>query len=180
MGSKLTKVLHIGCGRQKLAGAVGVDIDPDSAADIILDLNKRPYPFGVSTVEQVFAEHIIEHLEDIVAVMEEIHRICKNGARLKIISSHFSSVDSFTDITHKHFLTSMSFDYFVPGTPLYIKHKYSRVKYKKIGVRVGPVTTNWLLGGLLWLINKNMVWYESRLAFVFPLGVIEYDLEVVK
>lgn len=180
MKTKEPKILHIGCGKQKLAGTLGVDIDPDSAADIIFDLNKRPYPFKANTFEQVFAEHIIEHLEDIVGVMEEIHRICKNGARLKIISSHFTSVDSFTDITHKHFLTSMSFDYFIAGTPLYIKHSYSKVKYKKIGVRVGPETDNWLLKGLLWLVNKNVVWYESRLAFIFPVGVIYYELETVK
>lgn len=180
MGNNLEKVLHIGCGRQKLAGAVGVDIDPDSSADIIFDLNKRPYPFNANSFDLVFAEHIIEHLTDIVGVMEEIHRIGKNGARVKIISSHFSSVDSFTDITHKHFLTSMSFDYFIPGTPLYAKHSYSKVKYKKIGVRVGPVTNNWLLKGILGWVNKNLVWYESRIAFIFPVGVICYELEVVK
>jgi hypothetical protein len=35
----------MGCGNRKVAGAVGIDVSPDSQADIIHDLNSFPYPF---------------------------------------------------------------------------------------------------------------------------------------
>src|SRR3989344_9103927 len=118
------QVLHLGCGFKKFPGSIGVDINPRSNADIVHDLNKFPYPFKKDRFELVLAEHILEHLDDITKVIKELHRISKNKAKIIIDTSHFSSVDSFTDPTHKHFFTSRTFDYFIPGTDLY-KYKYS-------------------------------------------------------
>lgn len=174
------QILHLGCGLKKFPGSIGVDINPRSNADIIHNLNKFPYPFKKNVFKLVIAEHIIEHLDDIPKVMEELHRLCKNGAKIVINSSHFSSVDSFTDPTHKHFFTSRTFDYFIPGTYLE-KLQYSDIKFKKIKVELGPVDTkNPILRIVLSLINKKVIYYEKRLAFIFPVGNIRYELEVIK
>lgn len=174
------KILHLGCGMDKVPGSVGIDINKKSKADIIHDLNKFPYPVGANRFKKIIAVNIIEHLENIPKVMEEIHRIAKKGAKLSITTGHFSGIDSFTDPTHRHFFTSRTFDYFVPGTDLF-KLQYSKAKYKKIKVRVGPDNTrNILLKTILYFINKNLVLYEKRFAFIFPVGVIAYELEVIK
>jgi|SRR3989344_1276324 len=173
-------ILHLGCGLKKHPGSIGIDINPRSKADIIHDLNKFPYPFKKNVFDLVFAEHIIEHLDEIPKVMKELHRICKNGAKIVINSSHFSSVDSFTDPTHQHFFTSRTFDYFIPGTDLY-KYKYSKIEYKKTKVSLGPTkTVNPLLKLIVSLINKKIIFYEKRLAFIFPVGNIHYELQVIK
>lgn len=173
-------ILHLGCGTRKVKGAIGMDINPRSTADLIHNLNKFPYPFPANYFETIVAEHILEHLDDLVKVMEEIYRIAKPKAQLYITSSHFSSVDSFTDITHKHFFTSHSFDYFIPSAPLYQLH-YSRAKYIKKSIYLGPKnTTNPFLKLILELINSVAHLYEARLAFMFPVGVIYYHLEVDK
>lgn len=174
------QILHLGCGIDKKLGAIGVDILTDSKADVIHDLNKFPYPFKSSMFDEIIAENIIEHLENIPKVMAEIHRISKNGAQLLITTSHFTSVDSFTDPTHKHFFTSRSFDYFIPKTDLY-KYGYSKFPYKKIDVFVGPHNSpSFLLKPVLALINKYLVFYEKRFAFLFPVGTITFKLEAVK
>ena len=180
MKKKSKNILHLGCGFQKKAGSIGVDINPRSKADVVHDLNKCPYPFKTNTFTEIYAENILEHLDNIPKVMEELHRICKKDSKIKIVTSHFTSVDSFTDPTHKHFFTSRSFDYFIEGEDLY-KYKYSKAKFKKINVKLGPLDTkNFLINFILKLINKNIVFYEKRLAFIFPVGVIHYELEADK
>lgn len=171
--------MHLGCGERKEPGAVGVDIRKLPGVDIVHDLDRYPYPFKTGSVDRVIAVNIIEHIEDVVRTMEEIHRVCRNGARVYVATSHFSALDSFTDPTHKHFFTTRTFDYFVPGEALH-EYQYSKAKYRKIRVRLGPPTTNWALKLILEVINKYAVWYEKRFAFLFPVGTIEYELEVVK
>lgn len=174
------QILHLGCGNSKKPGAIGVDILAGTHADVIHNLNKFPYPFKSSMFNEIIAENIMEHLENIPKVMEEIHRISRSGARIKISTGHFSSVDSFTDPTHKHFFTSRTFDYFIPKTDLY-KYQYSKLEYKKISVHVGTSNPkSIILKVLLAIINKYLIYYEKRFAFLFPVGSITYELEVVK
>jgi hypothetical protein len=112
--------------------------------------------------------------------MEEIHRVSRNGAKIYISMSHFSSAESFTNPTHKHFFTTKSFDYFTPGTYLY-SYKYSRVNFRKIKVWLGPTAhPNPLVRLLLYYINKYSLVYEKHFAFIFPVGAISYELEVDK
>lgn len=175
-----SQILHLGCGLTKYPDSIGVDINPLTHADVIYDLNKFPYPFKDNQFSQIFADHILEHLDNIPKVFTEIYRITKPNGLLHITAPHFSSLDSFSDPTHKHFFTSMSFDYFIPGTRLY-KLLYSNVNFKKIKVIVGPTNiANPLLKLLLILINKNLLMFEKRFAFIFPVGVIQFDLEVIK
>jgi len=174
------KILHLGCGSAKIKGSIGIDIDPKSQADVIHDLDKFPYPFKAGEFDQVFAEHIIEHLDNIPKTIEEIHRVLKNSGKLIIRGPHFSSTDMFTDPTHKHFLTSRTFDYFIKDSAFYDWH-YGKAKFKKKKVILGPTKiTNPLLRLILWWINHHQVFYERRFAFIFPVGVIEYELEAVK
>jgi|SRR3989344_4356494 len=176
----MKKTLHLGCGLHKKLNSIGIDINPLSKADIIHNLNKFPYPFNKNQFDLIIAEHILEHLDNITKVIEELHRISKNKAKIIIDTSHFSSVDSFTDPTHKHFFTSRTFDYFIPGTDLY-KYKYSKIEYKKAKVSLGPTkTVNPLLKLIVSLINKKIIFYEKRLAFIFPVGNIHYELQVIK
>ncbi len=173
------KILHLGCGPKKIPGAVGIDINNNIGADVVHDLNKFPYPFKNNQFDKVIAENIMEHLENIPKVMEELHRICKNKAKLIITTGHFSGIDSFTDPTHIHFFTSRTFDYFIPGTDLF-ELQYSKAKYRKIKTQLGPSNSCFPLNLLLKLINKYKVNYEKRFAFIFPVGVIKYELEVIK
>lgn len=171
------KIIHLGCGLKKIEGAVGVDMRSDTQADIIHDLNKFPYPFSNSEFNRVICDNILEHLEDIIKVMEEIHRIAKIGSKVVVIVPHFSSDDSFTDITHKHFFSRRSFDYFSPDKspfPFYSKAKF---KINKAKINFGKLGR---LCGMQCMVNIWPSFYERHLAFIYRAYSIDFELEVIK
>ena len=67
------KTLELGCGRNKHPDAVGIDRIRLPGVDVVHDLNRFPYPFPENTFSTVYATHVIEHLDSIIAVMEELH-----------------------------------------------------------------------------------------------------------
>ena len=96
--SDASGVLNLGSGRKKIAGAVNVDISDQVGADVVHDLTRLPWPLPSDTFREVHAQDVIEHLSDTVRVMEEIYRICRNGALVHITVPHFSSANAYTDL----------------------------------------------------------------------------------
>lgn len=175
------KKLDIGCGFNKRKDALGIDKNPQAPADIHHDLNVFPYPLENDTFDDIQMINVLEHLQDIVSVMEEIYRVARHGARLYISVPHFSGVDHFTDPTHLRSFSSKSFDYFVPGTELF-EYKYSKTaQFKKVFCYIGGETAKpfWKNPLLYWL-NKNKDLYERRFAFFYPQMTIYFILEVIK
>jgi len=77
----MKKILDLGCGNRKYKGAVGVDINHKSDANIIHDLNKFPYPFSDKSYDIVYSSNTIEHLENPLQFLKE----CKRIAREKVV-----------------------------------------------------------------------------------------------
>ena len=101
--------LHIGCGSDKRDGYLNVDINPKCNPDQILDLNKIPYPFKSNTFDEILANHIIEHLDDPIAVVLELKRVLKGGGVLKIEVPYYKTEGYFSDLTHKKAFTLKTF-----------------------------------------------------------------------
>jgi SAM-dependent methyltransferase len=106
-------VINLGCGRTRIPGSIGVDVAPiEGCVDVVHDLNVTPYPFPDNHADEVHFYHVLEHLDDPVAKLEEIHRILKPNGVLYMRVPHFSSSGAFTDITHKRPFSYYSFDVF--------------------------------------------------------------------
>lgn len=181
------KILDLGCGRNKRPGALGIDRVQLPGVDIVHDLNEFPYPFEDNTFDEIYAIHIIEHLDCILSVMEEIHRIAKPGGRVVITTPHYTDAISWQDPTHKWHLNSYSFSYFEPG---YHTNHYTRarLRIRKRDVEMGKL---WKLTGIQWLVNLDnrfpaarfvRKFWEQYLCFfirgkqmTFELGVIKQD-----
>jgi predicted SAM-dependent methyltransferase len=84
MENNQKKQLNLGCGRSKRKECINVDSCKDVDPDVLWDLNKFPYPFEDNSFDEILAYAILEHLEDTVAVMEELHRISRPNALLHI------------------------------------------------------------------------------------------------
>ncbi|MBI2459423.1 MAG: methyltransferase domain-containing protein [Parcubacteria group bacterium] len=125
--------LNLGCGNKKIPGFIGVDRVKTAAADLIHDLNIRPYPFADNSVDEIIADNVLEHLNDIVAVMAEWHRICRPGAIIKISLPYYKSSGAFSDPTHQHFFTENSFQYF---SPEHEYHFYAQTKFKTLKIKL--------------------------------------------
>src|SRR3989304_6582081 len=80
------KILDVGCGQHKYPGAIGLDSNPKTAADVIHDLGGVPYPFPDNQVDEVIGTHVVEHVPDVMAFISERHRITKPGGRLTLLT----------------------------------------------------------------------------------------------
>jgi predicted SAM-dependent methyltransferase len=56
------RILDVGCGINKYPGAIGIDRNRATAADVICDLDHFPYPFADGSFDSLRAIHVIEHL----------------------------------------------------------------------------------------------------------------------
>lgn len=159
-----------------MAGAVNLDISGDVGADVVHDLAQLPWPLPSDAFREVYAYDVIEHLEDVVRVMEEIHRVCTPGARVHITVPHFSSANAFMDPTHRHQFSCFSFDYFDGSHALAF---YSRARFKRTQVQIvfSPTLVNKLVHRLA---NRRPQAYEQRWAWIFPAWFLSVDLEAVK
>lgn len=93
------KKLNLGCGQFPKEGYVNLDIDKNSLADIICDLNKFPYPLKDNSFELIVADHVLEHLNYTFKVMQELSCILTTNGKLIIRVPHFSR--GFTHPDHK-------------------------------------------------------------------------------
>ena len=80
--------------------------------DVIWDLNRFPYPFEDNTFDEILAYSILEHLDDLVKVMEELHRIAKPRATLDVRVPYWDGYGFASDPTHKRMFTEHTFAFF--------------------------------------------------------------------
>jgi SAM-dependent methyltransferase len=163
------KILDIGCGPHgKKEGSVGLDVRPAPHVDVVHDLNVHPFPFPSDEFDWIEMSHVIEHVTRPLHLMNEVHRIAKHGATVRIITPHYSSQLSYGDLEHFHHLGYITF-LTLQNSKLFLlrRHKLHFTDvYKVLGIS--------LLGN--WFPRR----WEKYAAFIFPALYIEVFLEVVK
>ncbi len=179
---KEAKILELGCGLNKTLGAIGLDRNRRSHADVIHDLDTFPYPFAEDEFDRIICKDVLEHVNEFVLTMEEIWRIAKPDAELDVSAPFMSSINYYSDPTHRRAFTSRSFDYFIPGTQVF-DHQYSHARFKLLSVEYDKFEYAHRKGINLWLLkwaNRNKSSYESRFAFMFPVYQIYFKLQALK
>ena len=132
------KKLNFGCGLQikpKEKGWVNVDIQKGNGIDKSFDFNKFPYPFKANTFDHIYIDNVLEHLDDIPKVMDELWRICKNNAIIKIIVPYWNHSVAYNDPTHKHYFNIRTFEIICDYDSAYKlkpKKKLELIKIEKI------------------------------------------------
>ena len=175
-GVELRRILHLGSGLKPIPGAVNVDLCASTRPDVVHDLNVRPWPFEQNAFDEVAAYDVIEHLDDVVATMEEIHRVSADGAVVKVTVPHFSSSNAFTDITHRHYFSAFSFHYFTGENefPFYTAARFRR-RVSNVIFTASPVNRI-----VRKVANTWPAAYERRWAWIFPAWFLYFELQVVK
>lgn len=175
------RALDIGCGQRKLPGAVGMDIIKNSTADVIHDASAIPWPFEDSSFKIVFANHFVEHIDDLLAFFNEVHRILEPNGRLIMQVPYFRWVDAYTDPTHRHFFTSQSLDYVIAGTKL-SEYSYTSKQFKSIGFWYGwpAQSKNPLVNLFKSYISKHPKFYDQYLSLFLPVPCLTWELEALK
>ncbi|HEY7307409.1 MAG TPA: methyltransferase domain-containing protein [Bryobacteraceae bacterium] len=175
----LLPVLDVGCGINKYPGAIGLDRNPNTRADVIADLDAYPFPFRDGAFREVRAIHVIEHVSDVIRTMEEFHRLLAPGGRAVIVTPHYTDFSSFCDPTHRWHLNSFSLRYFGDDDGGY--GYYSRARFREISTHV-QLLAFWRYLGFEFLVNRwrwfRRFW-EFYLCYLVRGKVIEWQVEAI-
>ena len=150
------KILDVGCGKNKIKGAIGLDIDKGTDADIVWDLNKYPYPIESGEFDKVYAKHIIEHVDDPVSFIKEIYRIVKPQGTCFIETPHFSCYVAYSEPQHKRYFSYFMIDEILKKVPF------------KIAKREITFYKSFRWSGIKYLANKSPRDYEKFWTYLFP------------
>jgi len=101
--------IDYGCGPFKREGFVGVDLYPFPGVDYVLEDGR--IPLEDDSVDYVYSKHVLEHVEDIWAVMAELYRVCEHGAVLELVLPHFTCCSYHWNLDHKRPFGLRSFDF---------------------------------------------------------------------
>ena len=101
--------LNLGCGYDRMDGWLNVDKFDVCGPDLVWNLEQTPWPFEDSSVDEVLLNHSLEHLgadsDRFLAIMRELHRVCRGGAMLRINVPHPRHDDFMNDPTHVRVVT---------------------------------------------------------------------------
>ncbi|HCI44965.1 MAG TPA: hypothetical protein DE315_05500 [Candidatus Omnitrophica bacterium] len=150
------KRLDIGCGTNKVPGSTYLDVDENAHPDILHDLNKFPYPVKDNSFDEIYAKHIIEHLDRPQEFLAELCRILAPGGTMFIETPHFSSYVAYSEVQHKLFYSYFLILNLIRPLPLKIL-KYEITFYK-----------TFRMFGIKYLANKCPRTYERFWTYMFP------------
>lgn len=170
--------LNMGCGRDYRKDYVNVDNFSDfkdAKVDMVLDLDKLPYPFKDGTADEVYMNHVLEHLENPRAVMKEIHRVLGRNGRFVLNVPYFARGYSVHVHTKGFSIFSVLEDTkneFVPEKVMLI-WDYPET-FRRGAAFLRPFCRIWN-----WIINRNHWFSERFLAYKFG-GILEARFVLVK
>jgi len=133
MKNNKKRKINIGAGQEKLLGFMSIDIDPFVKPDIVRDIEKG-LPLDDNSVDEVKCSHVLEHIRDLLFVLREFYRVCRNGAKITITVPLMDA----SDMTHVRFFSKDTFrtltDSYYWDKPYYFvgRHKEISKSFKKL------------------------------------------------
>jgi len=173
--------LNLGCGKVKIEGYINCDISKEVGPDKVVNL-EHPLPWKDNSIEEIIANNVLEHIQKIIPLLNEMYRVCKDKARIKIFVPHYASRSAWSDLTHIQPFSWSSFEY-VNNKSGYLSnmegHEYGKIRFN--------IKKKFVFGRLYnflkifpFLANKFSSIYETFFVYIFaPIG-IKFELEVVK
>lgn len=109
--------LNLGAGRDKQPNFSSVDLH--EPAKIMYDLDKYPWAWADSTIDNVAACMVLEHVQKPDRFVAEVHRILKpQGKFYVIVPDSRSHEATWGPLTHLRGFSTVSFDHYDPSRDL--------------------------------------------------------------
>lgn len=107
--------LNVGCGKDVREGYVNLDKAGLVGVDVVHDIRVAPWPFPDDSFDEVLCYNVLEHVDDLPAVMDEVYRVTKVEGHIKVIVPYYNSYAVWNDPTHRRGFTYNTFRYFEAG-----------------------------------------------------------------
>jgi len=179
--------INLGCGKDYRPGWINVDFNREVKTDVCADFTKK-LPFKNNYADVVLMDNVLEHIrpDKFFFFLEELHRICKNKAKLYIYTPHFSGMYALKHLAHYKCFGIGTFDVLRP------EKTFNGERYTKARFRLNEEKllffhhnlANFKIASNLpinWLFNFDRTWQQLMERFQF-LGFDEiyYELETYK
>jgi len=183
--------IDIGSGTRPRAGFYGLDQLDAAGVDMVADLNQPLALLPDNCAEHLFSSHSLEHVEKLLPLMDEIHRIMRPGATLEVIAPHFSNPYYYSDPTHVRFFGLYTMSYFVDVDKQPGPHKVpafpTKTRFELESVTLSFYRFNLLdrlfVPFLRYFVNRTpgaQHFYELRLSRLFPAAEVRYRMRACK
>lgn len=182
--------LDLGCGPNKFPGALGLDMFDLPGVDIVHDLESYPWPFPDNSFDRVICRHSLSHLNDLIKVMAELHRVLRPGGFLEILAPHYASDNFNTDPTHKIAMGYRTVNYFCENVPFRYSY-YSNARFRLVRRYLsfrnnrtdfcqarGMNPFRWV--GLEQFVNAMPRLYERFFVYWLPPSELYFKMQTVK
>ena len=195
MGSQHTTspvIIELGCGPNPPSGVIGVDALPLPGVSVVADLEAGLPFLADDSVDEVRSRHLLEHVDDLVGLLREIHRVLRPGGVHRCVVPHFSNPYYFSDPTHERFFGLYTFDYMsqdvgVESIRRPLPKFYFDFEFKIIERRL-VFSSHWGIHSRMGMaatkvFNRTTAaqeFYERHLCWTFPCQELHFAMTPVK
>lgn len=122
--------INLGAGNDIRQNYLNHDIVKLSKIDVVHDLNVFPWPWGNDSCQEILMKDVLEHLDNPIKALEELHRILVVGGTVHISVPYWNSANAHIDPTHRKGFHEHTFHFFDPRTsycqerPYYSKARF--------------------------------------------------------
>lgn len=175
--------VNLGCGYKLLQGYVNVDCIANKGVDKVIDLDIYPWDFEDNSIDEIYCDNILEHL-DFAKSTSELHRILKKWGKAIIKVPYFSNPGAFF-ADHQHFFNFDSYNKYCqnmnpwmdisePFFELESRRITFLYEYKKGLIKICAFMF-YLLPKMLYSLNPYI--YIRFLSYLFPGSEIHFTLK---
>ena len=183
--------IDLGSRPKPRQGCYSLDQFQLEGIDMVADLNQPLDLLPDNCAEYVFSSHALEHVERLLPLLAELHRITRPGGMIEILVPHFSNPLFYSDPTHVRFFGLYTMNYFVPRElqpkARQVETFYSDVRFEMESVKLYFYRSNLFdrifVPFLRYFVNRSpssQDFYERRLSWIFPAAEIRYKLRPLK
>jgi ADP-heptose:LPS heptosyltransferase len=147
--------INLGCGGDYIQGWLNIDQWPEADPDLIMNLEEIPWKLEDNCANEILLKRVLEHLgqsnDVFLAIFQELYRISKPDALIRIQVPHPRHQDFLSDPTHIRAIVPELFSCFdletvedwqarrLPGTP---HAKYLKVDFELVNSQY-HLTSHW-------------------------------------
>ena len=179
--------LELGCGESKLyPRSIGVDVLDYPCVDVVGDVHDVLDAIPTASVDHVYSNHFFEHVDDVDRLLDQLGRVMKPGATMRVLVPHALNPHFYSDPTHKSFFALYTFAYladsklFHRSVPSYQNSPlFDLVEVRLMFRSPGWPTRNKVKRVLELLVNSRrsfQEFFEENLSTMLPPYGVDYRL----